>query len=99
MKNNKLEITAEKVREAASRCSTTAQTLKMLFPEAFESDLFHFGDEIRISPSPTRTDTPLFIGRGLAPNDLESKCLIVSSDWEMKTQIYDGRTVLTFHKK
>lgn len=34
--NMKLEITKEKVLEAASKCSTAKETLKTLFPEAFE---------------------------------------------------------------
>lgn len=32
----KLEITKEKVLEAASKCETAKQTLKTLFPEVFE---------------------------------------------------------------
>lgn len=34
--NMKLEITKEKVLDAASKCSTAKQTLQVLFPEAFE---------------------------------------------------------------
>lgn len=34
----KLETTKEKVLEAAEKCSTAKETLKILFPEAFEID-------------------------------------------------------------
>jgi len=34
----KLEITKEKVLEAASKCSTAKETLKTLFPEVFVED-------------------------------------------------------------
>lgn len=33
-----LKITKEKVLEASSKCSTSKETLKTLFPEAFEDD-------------------------------------------------------------
>lgn len=36
----KLEITKEKVLEAASKCSTAKETLKTLFPEVFEDDKY-----------------------------------------------------------
>lgn len=35
-----LKITQEKILQAASKCSTAKQTLEILFPEAFENDLF-----------------------------------------------------------
>lgn len=35
----KLEITKEKVLEAASKCSTAKATLQTLFPECFEHDI------------------------------------------------------------
>lgn len=34
----KLEITKERVLEAASKCSTAKETLKILFPGVFETD-------------------------------------------------------------
>lgn len=34
----KLEITKEKVLEAAAKCETAKETLKTLFPEVFEDD-------------------------------------------------------------
>lgn len=45
-----LKITKEKVLEAASKCSTAKETLKVLFPEAFvvdeDSKWTKFGEEI-----------------------------------------------------
>jgi len=37
----KLEITKEKVLEAASKCSTAKETLKTMFPEVFEDDNYY----------------------------------------------------------
>jgi hypothetical protein len=42
-----LKITKEKILEAAEKCSTAKQTLKILFPEAFTEEvsiMFHKGD-------------------------------------------------------
>lgn len=36
----KLEITKEKILEAASKCSVAKETLKTLFPEVFEDDRY-----------------------------------------------------------
>ena len=97
MKN--LEITAEKVREAASKCSTAAATLKVLFPEAFVPTPFHFGVNHQITTESTPSEKPLFIGNGYAPHGLEYKCLIVNRVYEMKVTEHYGWTVLTFTKK
>lgn len=42
----KLEISKERVLEAASKCSTAKETLKTLFPEVFEEEdkYFDFSD-------------------------------------------------------
>lgn len=93
-----LKITAEKVREAASKCSTAAATLKTLFPEAFEDDgPFDFG-RMRVLDTST-TDGPLAIANGCAPIGLEYKSLVVCDGWEMKTQTNGRWTILTFHKE
>ena len=42
---------------------------------------------------------PLMIGRGAAPDELKGKCLIVSSDYEMVTEEFNGNTVIYFKKK
>lgn len=44
-----LKITKERILEAASRCSTAKQTLKILFPEAFVEEvnqIFQIGDQL-----------------------------------------------------
>lgn len=38
----KLEITKERILEAASKCSTAKETLKTLFPEVFEDDKYFY---------------------------------------------------------
>lgn len=43
----KLEITKEKVLEAAAKCGQAKETLKTLFPEAFEAALYKKGDRFR----------------------------------------------------
>lgn len=98
MQNDKLEITREKVLEAAAKCSTAKATLQVLFPEAFENEkeIYNFGDEFRID---TWTGAPLFIGDGLAPDGLEGKCLMVGSDYKMEVQEHSGFTMLTFTKE
>lgn len=40
--NNDLKISKERVLEAASKCSTAKETLKTLFPEAFEEKSKYF---------------------------------------------------------
>lgn len=41
----KLEITKNRVIEAASKCATAKETLKTLFPEAFEDDKYFTIDQ------------------------------------------------------
>jgi hypothetical protein len=42
-----LKITKDKIIEAANKCSTAKQTLKILFPEAFEEEYYEFGSRFR----------------------------------------------------
>jgi hypothetical protein len=96
---SKLEITPEKVREAAAKCSTAAATLKVLFPEAFEDKdaPFEFGDSIKLVAG--YAGNPFMIGVGIAPAGLEHKCLVMAPDYEMRSMLHNSRTILTFHKK
>ena len=98
---SELKITQDKVREAAAKCSAAAETLKVLFPEAFEKkdEPFEFGEDCQLSTDASFSVPPLYIGQGLAPHGLVLKCLVVSGDYEMHTQQYNGRTILTFHRK
>ena len=95
---NTLQITKDKVLEAASKCSTTAATLKVLFPEAFENEPYKFDKEFKVSTT-AMSRYPVFIGNGCAPDGLEYQCLIVHSAYDMETQQYEGRTILVFRKK
>jgi hypothetical protein len=96
-----LKITKEKVLEAASKCSTAAATLKTLFPEVFEKkdEPYRFEDDQKLSSYMAETILPVFIGDGLAPPDLDYRCLIVKEKYEMRTQHYNGQTIITFHDK
>ena len=44
----KLEITKEKVIEAASKCSQAKETLKTLFPDVFEDDKYFDLSDVKI---------------------------------------------------
>lgn len=98
---SELKITTEKVRKAAAKCSAVAATLKVLFPEAFEktAEPFEFGEDCQLSTAESVSVPPLYIGYGLAPHGLARKCLVVGDEYEMRTQQYKGRTILTFHRK
>lgn len=91
-----LEITKEKVLEAAAKCSTAKATLQVLFPEAFETQAHDFGQELKIT---TSCESPLYIGDGLAPHGLSRKCLIVNEDYKMEVKTYAGNKILIFTKK
>ena len=77
----KLEITKEKVLEAASKCSQAKETLKTLFPECFKEI-----DEIEpFQVNYTSAWEYIFIAKGLAPDGLEDKCFGLNNDfdWEL----------------
>jgi hypothetical protein len=96
-----LTITKDKVVEAASKCSTANQVLRVMFPEAFEPEKpkpFKFGLHHII---PDGHHGPLVVmhsGR-YCPPELGGKCLMVGEDYRMETQEYEGQTLLTFYKK
>lgn len=88
-----LQITKEKVLEAAAKCSTAKETLKVLFPEVFEEEkLVEIGDIRRGAGQYEyylKGGELLFqVGVGLAPSkELEGKCLVLNHyefDWEIK---------------
>ncbi|HOV34615.1 MAG TPA: hypothetical protein PLS56_01315 [Candidatus Dojkabacteria bacterium] len=54
-----LKVTKEKVLEAASKCSTARETLKTLFPEAFEEEYWLDLSKLKVEPS---DNTQIFIG-------------------------------------
>lgn len=89
----KLEITKEEVLKAASKCSTAKDTLQTLFPECFIGDPIEFEEDFNSLKS------VLMIGKGLAPDDLKMKCLLVRSEYELRTQPLGEYTVLTFYHK
>ena len=99
---DELKVTKAAVLEAASKCGTAKATLQVLFPDAFkkEDEPFGFGDkhELTLDAHP-RHEKPLYIGHGYAPSSVILKCLILNDGWEMRQQQYDGRTILTFHRK
>jgi hypothetical protein len=94
-----LNITPEKIRQAANECPEAAKTLKTLFPEAFENEneFYYFEDEVLLNTF--ISEKPLFIGKNFAPEGMSGKCLMVDTSYEMETIVYAGRTVLYFKKK
>lgn len=80
----KLEITKEKVLEAAEKCSQAKETLKTLFPECFDNSI----DEIDPFTITTfNNGNFIFIGESLAPQGFKNRCFGLSDkyDWELTT--------------
>ena len=94
--SQELKITKERVLKAAEKCSTAKDTLKELFPEAFDSRAFKFGSEYLITEE---CEGPLFIGNGFAPDGLENRCLLVWGQYDMEVTESDGFKCLVFRKK
>jgi len=92
----KLEITEEKILEAANKCSTAKDVLKTLFPEVFYN-YYDFGENYKINT--ISTSEPFFIGQGFAPVGFSNKCLIVHPDYIVEHSERDGRQVLKFKRK
>ena len=93
------KITKEKILEAASKCNTAGDTLKILFPEAFEEkeEYFAFGEAYTIDGITGRG--PIYIGKGNAPKRLRGKCLILNYNWEVEVKVERDGTCLLFKKK
>jgi hypothetical protein len=100
-----LTVTKDKVVEAASKCSTANQVLRVMFPEAFEPEKpepFKFGPEFRLDTASHILSVPVYIGNSLAPDGLQRRCLIIQEGWVMKAENHvnePNRTILTFYKK
>lgn len=94
--STELKITKERVLKAAEKCSTAKDTLKELFPEAFEAEPFDFTRQHIITPT---IRGPLFIGHASAPYGMRAKCLMVSNDYEMEVTESGGYKCLIFRKK
>lgn len=106
-----LTITKEKVLEAASKCSTARETLKVLFPEAFEiEDNNAFIKKFKESPeSLNQFSIEAFGGRYVlsilqssTPDDrldLNGRALYVSAGYIVKTGDAYGGTYIEIIKK
>jgi hypothetical protein len=92
-----LNITPERVKQAAQENPEAANTLKTLFPEVFKNEPFDFGRKYTICGS--TGGTPLAIGMGLAPNGMEGKCLVLNEYFTMETMERCGVTILIFREK
>ena len=96
-----LSTTPDKVLQAAKTSPQAKDALKALFPDVFKESgqPFEFGWSYAIPCN--NSNHPLSIGiAGVPFSPLEGRCLVMDNSlWEMKTQQYNGRTVLTFHKK
>ena len=69
----KLEISKERVLEAASKCSAAKETLKTLFPEVFEEEDKYFDF----------SDVPTTFLRGLKlPEGFDDDCIQIRSSGE-----------------
>lgn len=93
------KITTENILAAAAKCSTAKETLKTLFPEAFEDDKYFDFERKHVIDTLERVGNPFYIGEGNAPDNYRSKCLIVNDDWDIEIQEYDGRKIIIPFKK
>ena len=95
-----LSTTPDKVLQAAKTSPQAKDALKALFPDVFKDEPFEFGENWNVRYG-CNVNSPIVIGWSdqWAPAELSRKCLVVNDGWMMKTQQYEGRTILTFHKK
>lgn len=96
--SQELKITKERVLKAAEKCSTAKDTLKELFPEAFDPDAFDFGPAHELDAA-NRSSRPMFIGESMAPYGLRGKCLLVHMDYDMEVTESCGHKCLIFRRK
>lgn len=84
----KLEITKEKVLEAASKCSTEKETLKTLFPECFEDDNY-YNITAPNNVVYEEGDVMILVAHGYAPIGMAGKCFFLTEgcNWELKGNI------------
>lgn len=73
----KLEITKERILEAANKCSTAKETLKTLFPEVFEDDKY-----LDLMAAVTYPSTTLFDQKMLPKNSYGEPFLQIRSALE-----------------
>jgi hypothetical protein len=89
-----LEITKEKVLEAAEKCSTAKETLKVLFPEAFEAGVpSDLPESITVTLCSHDNPLRLMIGKGCAPQHLRMKCVVVAKS-DVEITEYAGMYVI-----
>lgn len=101
----KLEITKERILEAASKCSTAKETLKTLFPEVFDEDKY-----VDLSPAvleggnfdttklPRDRRRPFIQIRVGGEYEMKSFYLSREFNWQLKKDTY-GEFVLIPTKK
>lgn len=103
----KLEITKERILEAASKCSTAKETLKTLFPEVFEHDKYYdmegaiTGDDNSLDASKLPRDCinrPIIRIRGSGEHKHRAFYLSNDCNWEFKKDS-EGSLVLIPTKK
>ncbi len=95
--DTKLEITKEKILEAASKCFQAKETLKVLFPEVFEEDKYFDlnkldfrTNDLNWKKSGFNDDNPMFI-RGAGEFAGKAFYLDPSYNWEL---VKDSHNIL-----
>ena len=86
----KLEITKEKVLEAAEKCSQAKETLKTLFPECFENKLPRFSTDVNIKIDGSRGIENRLVSSG----DYNSNVLWLHESYKWEIKKAAGRWVL-----
>lgn len=85
---NEVTTTKEKILEAASKCSTARDTLKILFPEVFKEDIyFDLGKPGKLFFNICEGHINIQVGNAAAPVELVGKCFYLDGstvDWELR---------------
>lgn len=92
-----MEITKERVLEAASKCSQAKETLKTLFPEAFDEKVVI--QDFLVEKG--AYDRMIFIAAGLAPAGYELRSFGLNEDfnWKIVPSSKDSSLILIPTKK
>lgn len=82
-------------------CSEWKTKIEQQFPEAFKPVPFVFdAPNHTITRNAQYTESPLFIGFGMAPDGYENRCLIVNSTYVMRVvEAPGGNQCLIFERK
>jgi hypothetical protein len=95
-----LTVTKDKVVEAASKCSTANQVLRVMFPEAFEPEKVRVPERIPNTADDGGSGSPVAVCTADFGKGAYEGCLVVRSGYSYReSKTNNGYTILTFYKK